>query len=113
MQCASLNEGLPGVFKIDATEESASVWYSSEASQLSDSPAEVLFHYVTGLGDVGSGLGYSTTVIQQRDSEGRLLDPAMLVVDWTRARMAISYIPFLRLNNLLVARTDYDCARLD
>ena len=88
------------------------VWFAFDPAKLMESRADVLHHFYTGMPD-SNGLGASTILIRQRNENGKLMMPAMIVVDWMRARLAVSYVPFLSATNLLVVRQDFDCARLD
>jgi hypothetical protein len=99
-------------FRVEASKDGSSVWFSNDADTLKDSPAEVLSTFNTGI-DGESGLGASVIHLRQRDEKGNLMLPATIVVDWMRVRMSASYVPFLSFKNLLVVRDDFDCARLD
>jgi hypothetical protein len=88
------------------------VWFAFDPAKLLNTPAEVLHHFYTGI-DGASGLGVSTILVRQRDENGQLMVPAMIAVDWTTARLSVSYMPILSNVNLLVIRDHFDCARLD
>jgi hypothetical protein len=78
-----------------------------------NTPADVLSSLSTGMPD-SPGLGISTILIRQRDSDGRLLLPSLLVVHWPDGAISIGYVPFLASGeNLLHVRNDLRCQRLD
>lgn len=100
-------------FRIEAEKDQiARVWYAYDVDKLDQSPAEVLEHHFTGIKG-SDGLGISSLMVRQRDENGNLMLPALLTIDWTTNRLATAYVPFLSDANLLVARTDYQCQRLD
>ena len=98
------------VYRIDAVREqvSVSVEYMPTGQPARD--AEILdFWHANDAGPLGA----TSIYLRQREAEG-LLPPSMIVVDWTTGSFAVSYVPFIASpGNMIVARNDFECRRLD
>lgn len=98
------------VYRIDAARDRVTVSTEYKPTGQQAYEAEIIsFWNATSEGP----LGVTSIYLRQRENSG-LLPPSLVVVDWTTGSFALSYVPFMPSpGNMLVARNDFQCRRLD